>query len=142
MRWAGRAPPTLLVIAVASLAIGAATFGVFVVDEQLGADYRRAQTTAVSVLALGQMAYLFSCRFLGRSALTRRVLTGNRLVWVACGALAALQLLFVYAPFMHAWFGSGPLHVRDWALALGGALVVFAVTEAAKALARRTDRPS
>jgi magnesium-transporting ATPase (P-type) len=132
----------LAIIAVASLLIGAATFAVFVLEERLGADYGRAQTTAVCVLALGQMAYLFSCRFLGRSSLTPKVLTGNRLIWVACGALVVLQLVFVYAPFMHTWFESAPIRPRDWALAVAGALVVFLLTEAAKAVARRSDAPS
>ncbi len=130
---------SLLIIAVASVTIGAATFAVFVLKDRLGGDYGRAQTTAVCMLALGQMAYLFSCRFLGRSSLTPAVLTGNRLVWVACGALVVLQLVFVYTPFMHAWFGSAPIRTRDWALVLAGAVVVFLVTEATKALARRTD---
>jgi len=83
------------------------------------------------------MAYLFSCRFLGSSSLTPRVLVGNRLVWVACGAMLALQLVFVYAPFMNRWFGSAPIGARDWVIAALGAVAVFLLTEVGKAVGRR-----
>jgi len=130
-------PRSMLVIVVASLLIGGSTLGVFVLEGSLGARTALAQTTAVTVLALGQMAYLFSCRFLGSSSLTPRVLTGNRLVWVACAAMLTLQLVFVYAPFMNTWFGSAPIGPRDWAIAAVGAVAVFLLTEAGKAVGRR-----
>ena len=132
----------LAVVVVASLLIGGATLGVFLLEGRLGAGQHRAQTTAVCVLALAQMTYLFSCRFLGTSSLTPRVLTGNRLVWIACGALVVLQLVFVYAPFMHSWFGSTPIRGRDWGLAAAGAVLVLLLTEAAKAVIRAAERPA
>jgi len=130
-------PRSMLVIVVASLLIGGSTLAVFVLEGTLGARTAAAQTTAVTVLALGQMAYLFSCRFLGSSSLTPRVLVGNRLVWVACGAMLALQLVFVYAPFMNRWFGSAPIGARDWVIAALGAVAVFLLTEVGKAVGRR-----
>lgn len=132
---------SLALVLVASLAIGGATLAVYLLERNaLGADDARAQTSAVTVLALAQLAYLFSCRFLGSTSLTWRVLVGNRLVWVAAGALAVLQLVFTYAPFMHGWFESAPITPRDWGLAALAAVVVFLVVEAAKAVTRRTLR--
>ena len=58
------------------------------------------------------------------------------------GALVVLQLVFVYAPFMHTWFGSAPLRASDWGLAVAGAVLVFLLTEAAKAVQRATARIS
>ena len=135
-------PRMLALIVVASLLIGGGTLGVYLIDGELGADAGRSQTAAVSVLALAQMAFLFSCRFLGSSSLTPRVLRGNSLIWVACGALLALQLVFVYAPFMHAWFSSTPIGLRDWLLAVAGAVLVFLLVEVAKAVLRATERPA
>ncbi|MBN9376537.1 MAG: cation transporting ATPase C-terminal domain-containing protein, partial [Cellulomonas sp.] len=135
-------PRLLALIIVASLLIGGATLGVYLLDGRLGASAGTSQTAAVTVLAVAQLTFLFSCRFLGSSSLTPRVLRGNRLVWIACGALVALQLVFVYAPFMHAWFSSTPLGVRDWALAAGAAVVVLLLTEAAKAVIRGTEGPA
>ncbi|WP_309135109.1 HAD-IC family P-type ATPase [Cellulomonas sp.] len=130
----------LVLVVAASLLIGGATLAVYLVEKQLGAGDGVAQTSAVTVLVLGQVAFLLSCRFLGRSSLTPRVLVGNRVVWLAVGVLLALQLVFTYAPFMHGWFESAPIGVRDWGLAAGAAVVVLLLVEAVKALTRRTGR--
>ncbi len=129
--------PSLVLVVWASLLIGGATLGVYLVEKQLGAGDGVAQTSAVTMLALGQMAFLFSCRFLGGSSLTRRVLTGNPVVWIAVGALLVLQLVFTYAPFMHSWFDSAPIGLRDWGLTLLVAVGVFVLAEVGKVVARR-----
>lgn len=134
-------PSAVAVIVVASAAIGAATFVVFVLERDRTGDHAVAQTAAVMMLALGQLAFLLSCRLLNGSAFTRRVLTGNRSLWVSAGALLVLQLLFTYAPVMHGWFGSAPLGLHSWALTAGTAVAVFLVVEAAKAALRRVHEP-
>jgi prevent-host-death family protein len=109
---------------------------VFAIERARGTDTDVAQTTAVTMLALGQLAYLFNCRFLGESSLTPRVLRGNRVVWIATGALLVLQLVFTYVPFMNSWFDSAPIGPREWALTLGFAILVFLLMEAMKAITR------
>lgn len=130
----------LVLVVAASLLIGAATLAVYLVQTALGARYAVATTTAVTVLALAQMAFLLSCRFLTRSSLTPRVLVGNRAVPLAVGVLLVLQLVFAYAPFMHAWFDSAPLGWRDWGLAAAAAVLVLLAVEAVKAATRRAAR--
>jgi magnesium-transporting ATPase (P-type) len=117
--------------------IGAATLVVFLLERERTGDYAVAQTAAVMMLALGQLAFLLNCRLLNGSAFTRRALTGNRSLWVSAGALLVLQLVFTYAPVMNGWFDSAPLGLRSWALTAGIAVVVFLVMEAAKAVVRR-----
>ena len=52
-------------------------------------------------------------------------LTSNAWIYVGVGALLLLQLAFVYAPFMHAIFGSAPLGALSWGeAALVGALIL------------------
>ncbi|HEY0216275.1 MAG TPA: HAD-IC family P-type ATPase [Cellulomonas sp.] len=130
---------SLLHVVVASVLIGGATLAVFQIERSRGTSTDVAQTTAVTMLALGQLAYLFNCRFLGESSLTPRVLRGNRVVWIAAAALLALQLVFTYVPFMHSWFDSAPIGPREWALTLGLAIVVFLLVEAMKAVTRARD---
>ncbi|MBT0994351.1 HAD-IC family P-type ATPase [Cellulomonas sp. DKR-3] len=131
-------PRSLALVLVASVVIGGATLAVYLLERhQLGADDARAQTSAVAMLALAQLAYLLNCRFLGSTSLTWRVLVGNRLVWVAAGVLLVLQLVFTYAPFMHDWFESAPIGARDWGITTLGAVGVFLLMEAAKAVTRR-----
>ncbi len=124
-------------IALVSLLIGVSTLTVAYVERSLGAGQAEAQTAAVTMLALGQLAYLFNCRFLHRSSLTPAVLRGNRMLWWSSLALVALQLIFVYVPIMHIWFGSAPIGVREWGFAAGLAVVVFLIVEGAKALGRQ-----
>jgi magnesium-transporting ATPase (P-type) len=130
-----RAP--LVLILYASLLIGGATLLVYLLEQNLGASYRTAQTAAVAMLALGQTAFLFVCRFLGRSSIGLHAFRGNRLVLVSAGAMIVLQLLFTYAPFMHHWFHSRPLELRDWALTAGLGLAVFFLAELGKAFTWR-----
>lgn len=120
-----------------SLIIGGATMAVFYLERAQGAPLDQAQTTAVTMLALGQLAYLFNCRFLDRSSLTPAVLRGNRVIWISAASLMGLQAVFVYAPFMHAWFDSAPIGVDEWAKTLGLAVVVFLLVEVAKWVNRR-----
>ncbi|GIG35946.1 carbonate dehydratase [Cellulomonas pakistanensis] len=130
---------SLVHVVIVSLLIGGATLAVFFIERARGTDYDVAQTTAVTMLALGQLAYLFNCRFLGESSLTLRVLRGNRVVWIAAGVLLVLQLVFTYVPFMHSWFDSAPIGPREWALTLGFAVLVFLLAEAMKAITRTLD---
>jgi hypothetical protein len=60
----------------------------------------------------------------------------NHVVWIAVGALAVLQLIFVYAPFMQRLFSSAALEVRHWLVPLGIGLAIFLIVEAQKAIFR------
>jgi magnesium-transporting ATPase (P-type) len=92
---------------------------------------------AVTMLALGQMAYLFNTRSLRDSSLTRSTLTGNPVIWISLGTMLALQIGFVYLPFMNAWFNSAPLPLSGWAIPLALSVVVFILAEVGKAVMRR-----
>ena len=131
------------VVLTASVVLGAATLAVYLLERDRTGDYAVAQTSAVMMLALGQLAFLLNCRLLNGSAFTLRVLTGNRGLWISAGALLSLQLVFTYAPFMNEWFDSTPIGLHSWALTAGIAVLVFVVMEGAKALIRHVgDRPS
>lgn len=114
-----------------SCLIGGVTMALFYVELDRGAEVAEARTTAVATLALAQLAYLFSCRFLTRSSL-RNVWRGNPAVWWSTGTMLVLQLVFTYAPFMHAWFGSAAIGVREWLVAAAMAVIVFVVSEFTK----------
>ena len=91
---------------------------------------------------MGQLAYLFNCRFLNETSLRPAVLRGNRMVWWMALLLLALQAVFVYAPFMHSWFGSAPLTIRGWSVTIALAIVVFLLVEVAKAVRNRAPAAS
>ncbi|WP_437290327.1 cation-translocating P-type ATPase [Sorangium sp. So ce406] len=75
--------------------------------------YREAQTAAVTTVVLFQIFYVLNCRSL-RDSMLKIGLFSNPWIYVGIGALLALQLCFVYAPFMHTLFGSAPLSLGSW----------------------------
>ncbi len=123
-----------------SLLIGGATLAVFEVELALDMPLDVARTLAVNTLVIAQAFYLFNCRFLNASSLRVGLLFSNRAAWLAVAVLVGLQGLFVYAPFMHRWFGTAPLEARHWLVPLAIGLAVFLLVEAEKALLRRYGR--
>ena len=124
-------------IVLASLLIGGATLAVYFLARNQGVDTAQRQTMAVTMLAMGQVAYLFSCRNLRGTSLRRESLVGNRVVWLSVAALLGLQALFVYAPTMHTLFGSAPLTAGGWAVTVAASAAIFLIVEAGKALLPR-----
>ena len=131
----------LRVLAVSAL-LGLATIAVFQwALNWAGLPLAQAQTAAVTMLALGQVAYLFSCRFQNQSSITTRVFYNNPILWQMLAALVVLQLIFIYAPFMHGVFQSAAIGWRVWLLSASLALLLFLAVEAIKALGRRLNPP-
>jgi magnesium-transporting ATPase (P-type) len=123
-------------IAFVSLLIGGMTVAVFLFEEHRGYSIEMAQTMAVNTLVLAQVFYLFNSRFLRESSLRLDLLFTNRVVWIAVGVLAVLQVLFVYVPFLNVWFHSAPIPARDWLLPIGIGFAIFLTVEGEKALVR------
>lgn len=96
-----------------------------------------ARTVVVNGLVACEIGYLLNCRRLRQPVLGWRALTGNRMVLVSIAGVIALQLLFTYAGFMQALFGSVPLGWGEWGLVMSLGLLLFAVVEVEKWLTRR-----
>lgn len=129
----------LLFVLAVSLLIGGATLGVFYTLVNSGVEHEYAQTAAVLMLALGQTAYLFNCRFLHRSSLTPDVFRGNTAVWITVGALLVLQLAYTYVPFIGGLFDARPLAPLTWLVTFGLAVAIFFAVEGLKAIRNRLD---
>ena len=127
----------LVFVLLVSLLIGGATLAVFGISLGAGHELAVARTEAVAMLALGQLVFLFNCRFLTRSSLTPAVLRGNPIVWWSVVGLLVLQLLYTYAPFMHTLFDSRPLPVTGWLSPLAFSVALFLVIELMKMLRSR-----
>jgi Ca2+-transporting ATPase len=84
----------------------------------------KAQTMAVTTVVMFQIFYLLNCRSL-RDSFLRIGVFSNPTVFIGIGAIVALQAMFIYAPFMHAIFGSAPLAAEDvLASVLVGAVIL------------------
>ena len=126
----------LLMLAGMGIVVSAATIIAFFAELARGADLETARAEAVTVLVVAQVAVLFNVRLLRRSSFTLRALTGNHAIWISIAILAALQTGYTYLPPFHAWFGSVPLSLAQWATAIGYALACFLAIEVIKAIGR------
>ncbi|WP_435299093.1 cation-translocating P-type ATPase [Timonella sp. A28] len=130
----------LIHVGLVSLLIGGVTLAVVAFETARDTDIHIIHTTAVTTLVLAQLAYLLNCRFLHRSSLTPNVLRGNKMVWIASGALLSLQLIFTLVPAMNTWFGSTPISLDRWMMALVLAIGVFLLVELGKTVQRKVAR--
>ncbi len=130
--------PSMVLIALASLLIGGATIAVYWLAGNQGIAEGQQQTIAVTMLAVGQVAFLINCRNLRGTSLRRDRLWNNRIAWLSIGALLLLQLLYVYVPVMHTLFGSAAITATDWAITVGAALGILALVEVVKLAVVRT----
>lgn len=109
-----------------------ATLGVFWWQMGEGASLEQARTAAITMLVVAEVWYLFNARRFTDSGLNGETFIGNKMALVAVGLLITLQLGFTYAPFMNQLFGTAPIGLDIWAVAivLGG--LIFLVVEAEK----------
>ncbi len=109
----------------------AAVFSIFVWQKNSGYALATARTVAVNLFVMIELAYLFNCRSLTRSAF-RIGFFSNPWVLVGSGAMIILQLIYTYAPFMNAVFHSAPISSHDWGLIIVISVAVYGVIGAEK----------
>jgi magnesium-transporting ATPase (P-type) len=124
-------------IVLVSALLVAACFGLFLWELQRGMTTEAARTVAVNMLVVGEMCYLFNSRYVYAPALSRQGMFDNHYVLVAIAVLAPMQLLFTYAGFMQAWFGTGNIDAAAWSRIVLCATSIFFVVEGEKWLLRR-----
>ncbi len=108
--------------------LAATSFGVFLWELKRGLPLEVTRTAAVNMLVMGEIAYLFNCRRLAGSILSREGLLGSRQVLLAVGLLGVFQLAFTHWPLMQALFGTDHVDAATWLrIVLAGVLVLFAV---------------
>jgi calcium-translocating P-type ATPase len=102
-------------------------------------ELRDDQTIVVTTIVLFQVFYLLECRSLRHSILHVGLWTNP---WALAGiaGVLALQAAFIYAPPLQEVFGSAPLSVEEWLLALAAAASVLPVVSVEKWWRRRGGR--
>jgi len=96
---------------------------------------RKAQTLAVTTLALMQAFYLLNCRSL-KDGFWKMGLFTNPLVYGGILLLVLLQVALVHVPFLQALFHTTALDAGEWAKAVGVSLLVLPIVSLEKAWRR------
>jgi magnesium-transporting ATPase (P-type) len=143
MSYPPRPPDELLITRVLAIRILyvsvlmiAVTFFIFEWELARGSSLELARTSAVNMLVVSELVYLFNIRHFTASSFHGEILTGNPLaLWVSI-ALIALQLMFTYAPPLQKLFQSVPLGMVSWGMIIGLGVAKFLAVEVEKAVWR------
>ena len=113
--------------------------GLFIYDISQDVPIEVARTTAVNMIVMAEVFYLFNARYLRASSLSIEGLFGSRPVLVTIGIALLLQVAFTYLPFMQVLFETRGLSFIEWMrIILIGALI-FLIVELEKTIARWFD---
>ena len=118
------------------------TFGLFLWERMHDAPLDVARSIAVNTLAMFEIFYLFSARYLLAPCLTREGLTGNRYVLYAIVLLIVFQLAFTYLPPMQLMFGTANMSPEAWIRVVAVASSVLFLVELEKWILRIHGRNS
>lgn len=126
----------LLRIIIGTIVLIATTVGsVFIVQNDYTLEEQRSQ--ALNTLSFGACAITFSARFSYNSALHRRSLGGNPLIWYSVAVMTAIQLLITYTPGLNeVVFQMAPMDWYQWVIVLVFMVCTFLVMEIEKAVRR------
>jgi magnesium-transporting ATPase (P-type) len=113
------------------------SFGIFLweLERDMGLEFAR--TAAVNTLVMGQIFYLFNCRQLTGSVLSKAGFLGNRIALRAIAVLIALQLAMTHLPIKQALFGTDHLDAATWLRVVMAGLLVLLAVETEKIFWRR-----
>ncbi|MDP3607774.1 MAG: HAD-IC family P-type ATPase [Methylophilus sp.] len=119
-----------------SILMIAVTFAIFEWELARGSSMATARTSAVNMLVVGELVYLFNVRYFTASSFHWHVFTGNRVAIVVSLLLLGFQMIFTYTSFMHQFFGSESLDWMSWfAICILG-FVKFVAVEVEKVIWR------
>jgi len=124
-------------VVLVSTLLAAVVLGVFFYTLSRGRDVETARTMVVNLFAVAEIFYLFNVRYLHTTSLSWRGVLGTPAVLSAIAVLVTAQLVFTYAPFMQAIFGTRPLGLLDWTLLVAIGVALMLLLEGEKLLMRR-----
>jgi cation-transporting P-type ATPase F len=115
-------------------------YGLFMYEtEILGATLDEGRSVATTVFIILQSFYLLNCRSLVRPFFPSGAFS-NAWIFYGIGLMLALQLAFVYLPFMNTLFHTAPIPLMSWVRVILAGLVLYFVVEFEKWLRYRHER--
>jgi magnesium-transporting ATPase (P-type) len=122
-----------------SCLVVAGALGFFLWEQARGESIAAARTVAVNALVMGEIFYLFNCRFLFAPSYSLHGFIASRPVLISIAVVVALQALFTYVPLFQQLFGTAAIDAVAWWRILLFGVVLFVAVEIEKAVLRRWD---
>ena len=114
--------------------------GFFLWEQARGASIEAARTVAVNALVMGEIFYLFNCRFLLAPSHGLRGFTASQPVLLSILVVVLLQTLFTYVPLFQKIFGTDAIDAAAWWRIFLFGVVLFVAVEIEKTWLRRHGR--
>lgn len=124
-------------ISFVSVLLAAGVVALFLWEAARGDSLETARTMAVNALVMGEIVYLFNCRYLLAPVRSWQDFVGNPYVLLSIAVLSIIQLAFTYLPFMQKMFGVVALDAAAWGLILGFGVLLFIAVELEKIVIRQ-----
>jgi magnesium-transporting ATPase (P-type) len=119
-----------------SVLLTAGPFLLFMWEYSRGLSLEESRTVAVNALVMGEIFYLFNCRYIFASALSREGFFGNRIVLLSIAVLMVMQLAFTYLPAMQQLFSTVDIDASAWLRIICFGLMLFGIVELEKYVLR------
>lgn len=111
-------------------------FHVFESQLRSGQSEDSARTAAVGVFMIGQSFYLLNCRSLTNSIFSIGLFS-NPWLLVGISATMVCHLLFIYTPWMNAWFHTAPISSSAWIQTISIGFLIYTVIGIEKWVVKR-----
>lgn len=118
------------------------SLGFFLWEESRGATIELARTVAVNALVVGEIFYLFNCRYLIAPSYGFHSFFDSRPILIAIALVVILQALFTYAPPLQKMFGTAAIDAATWGRILVFGVLLFILVELEKLWVRRRTTSS
>ncbi len=105
-----------------------------------GDSLETARTVAINALVVGEIAYLFNCRYLLAPVRNWQDFSGNPYVLLSIGLLVVIQTAFTYLPLMQKLFSVVALDAAAWGLILCFGMLLFIAVEVEKLAIRKLGK--
>jgi magnesium-transporting ATPase (P-type) len=128
-------------IAFVSLLLAGGSIALFLWESTHGVSIEESRTVAINALVIGEIAYLFNCRYLFAPVRTWQDFTGNYYVLFSIAILVVIQAIFTYLPFMQSLFSVVAIDAAAWGRIFGFGVLLFVAIEIEKAVIRRINGP-
>ena len=101
-----------------------------------GYDQAVVNTVTLHTIVILQLFYLFNCRS-ERNFAFNKDFFANKAVWVVSSFLIVLQIAIIYVPFMNTIFGTAPISINYWLIAILMGMAILIIVEIEKAITKK-----
>jgi len=121
-----------------SVLIGGGTLWMNISLLNQGISENIVKTVTLQTIVFTQMFHLFNSRSISKFAFNKDFFS-NKIVFLVCAIMIALQLAVTYIPFMNEILGTEPLELHYWIYPLIMGVMVFIIVEIEKAIMNKLN---